>query len=134
MRTNNLTLTFCSEKRSHDLSITLKDRNNTRINTITFEDDTKKSTTFNLSFPNTLKIELTNTADGNFSVHLESVKLSGLYLTDQIVDQICHVHFPDSDTTLVSRTWNQSGVISIDFFAADWIQYHLLYGNKITKS
>jgi hypothetical protein len=134
MLTNNLTLTFCSEKRSHDLAITLKDRNNTIINTITFEDDTKKSTTFDLSFPNTLKIKLTNAADGNFSVHLESVKLSGLYLTDQILDQICHVHFLDSDTTLVSRTWNQSGVISIDFFAADWIQYHLLYGNKITKS
>jgi hypothetical protein len=111
----------------------MKDRTDTTLGRFTFDDNTQKSTTFDLAFPNTLVIELKNNTDENFVVHLKSVKLSGLHLSTHIVNQICQFRAFGSTHKIVSPTWHQSGIILIDFFAQDWIQYHLLYGNKINK-
>ena len=134
MLTNSLTITFRSQKLCNDLILFLKDRNHRIIDQVVFGNNTQKSTTFDLSFPNTLYIEIENRGHNNFLIHLEKIKLSGLSLPDQIIDQICQFRQTGTDVTTISRSWNQLGTVSIDFFASDFIQYHLLYGNKITKT
>ena len=124
-------MTFESERISQDVILLLKDRSGKLLDKLVFADSTEKSTTFDLLFPNTMYIEIET---DNCLVHLKSMSLSGLSLTDYIIDQICSYQPVTSNAVTVTRSWYQTGTVSIDFFAPDWIQYHLLYRNKITKS
>lgn len=134
MLTNRLALTFCSSRAIHDLSLSLKDRHHTLINRVFFDDSIQQSVMFDLAFPNTLLIKVENKPDNGASIYLAKMSLSGLSLTDNILDQICQYRALGSDHIMITRSWHRTGTIKIDFFASNWIQYHLLYGNKITKS
>ena len=127
-------LTFCSADVEPQLSLLLSDRFGSLVNNLTFVDHTENSVTFDILFPNTLYIEIKNTSQTHHTIHLKDMTLAGLPLPDQILDQICIYRASDSDSDMVTRYWCRNGIVKIDFFASDWIQYHLLYGNKIIKS
>jgi hypothetical protein len=133
MLTNKLTLTFVSNKTVSGTTLCLNDRFGSLNNNLSFAEHTEATTTFDILFPNTLCIEIKNSDHNECVIHLKSMSLSGLALPENILDQICHYRPLDSDVATVTRHWHQIGAVTIDFFAANWVQYHLLYGNKIIK-
>ena len=84
------------------------------------------------SLPNQLRFILKNIDSQSASVTLKSLILGGLPLPQHIIEQICCFSPTDSMHSIFSHCWTQDGKVIIDFFAGDWVQYHLLYGNKIT--
>lgn len=84
-----------------------------------------------IQLPAQLKIVISG-CEPNQSVECNKLVLGGLLLSNSILNQVCQFT-ADSDckTPTVTTRYYSDGIISIDFFAADWIQYHLLYGNKI---
>jgi hypothetical protein len=84
-----------------------------------------------ISLPNQVKIMLVTTGEKSCSIKLDSLVLGGLRLPKNILDQICRFTPSNSDSEFIVTNWWSEGVVYIDFFAADWVQYHLLYGNKI---
>lgn len=131
MLTNKLTLTFCSDKIDQELTLSISERHGILVDKIMFVDCIENTVTFDIVFPNTLCIEI---KDIKHAVSLKNIILSGLPLPDRILDQICHYRASTLDSEIVTRQWHHDGTVRIDFFASDWIQYHLLYGNKISKS
>lgn len=130
MLINKLNLSFECDHLESSCCIFIRNRQDV-INNIIFTDKTEQTIAFDMSFPNRLFFDL-SIKDGN-SIRLTKLILSGLPINENILDQICIFQSQDSDTTIVTRQWTQSGNAFIDFFAQDWIQYHLLYGNKINK-
>ena len=112
--------------------MSIRDRTSVVLDKIIFSDNTQKSTTISIPFPNTLYIDIENTQDDTF-VQIESMFLSGLAIPKHIIDQIFYFTKLESSDTTVITSWVGNGVVKIDFFAADYVQYHLLYGNKISK-
>lgn len=86
---------------------------------------------FKFSVPDQLTFTLTNLGP-QASVILKKCSLGGLELSQNILDQICNFVPASTNEPLVTTKWWEDGKVTIDFFAGDWIQYHLLYGNKIT--
>lgn len=86
---------------------------------------------FEFSVPNQLTFVLTNLGP-QASVVLKKCSLGGLELSQNILYQICNFVPVSTNEPLVTTKWWEDGKVTIDFFAGDWIQYHLLYGNKIT--
>jgi hypothetical protein len=130
MLTNNLILKLTSNLVDEKISLAVRDRSNTIINLQTFTENTKLLC-FDMAFPNTLFIDIYNDQSQPISIELSELKLSGLDLPIDILDQICHFTPQSSESNIVTRKWHSQGLVQIDFFAADWVQYHLLYGNKI---
>jgi hypothetical protein len=81
--------------------------------------------------PNQLRFILKNINFQSASVTLKSLILGGLPLPQHIIEQICCFTPINSTHSIFLPCWNQEGEVTIDFFAGDWVQYHLLYGNKI---
>lgn len=131
MLTNKLIISFeCSDSNCL-YKISIRDRQNIIADNIAFDTSQAPSVSFDLEFPNRLFFDL-SIPQGSV-VKLNQIVLSGLELNVCILDQICNFQPTNSDTITVTRTWDQSGTVFIDFFAQDWVQYHLLYGNKINK-
>lgn len=83
------------------------------------------------------KIELPNRLTFNINTHgsleLKELWLGNIKLPQWILYQICT--FTNIDNTdKITTFWNSPGTVSIDFFAPDFIQYHLIYGNKFTAT
>jgi hypothetical protein len=85
---------------------------------------------FKLSIPNQLFFDLKKFNSDLLSVTLKKIILGGLELTPTILGQICNYTPLNLNKSIITTTW-QEGKVNIDFFAEDWVQYHLLYGNKI---
>lgn len=105
-----------------DQSSTLADIKN--INTKIIEIDTK------ITFPNTLTFQLSNHSSNAF-VKLQQLWVGGIRLQQNIIDQICLFQPENQNTTIVTNNWYHNGTIKIEFFTPDFIQYHLIYNNKI---
>lgn len=131
MLTNKLNISFECSDSSCLYKILIRDRQNIIVDNIAFDTIQAQSVSFDLEFPNRLFFDL-SIPQGSV-VKLNRFVLSGLEMNVRILDQICNFQPTNSDTITVTRTWDQSGTAFIDFFAQDWVQYHLLYGNKINK-
>lgn len=131
MLTNQLNIVFECVKLDRLCSISIRDRQHAIADNIVFGNDQIQTVCFDINFPNRLFFDVSIPQDNN--IQLNQIKLSGLDLNACILDQICNFQPSDSDTITITRSWNQSGTVFIDFFAQDWVQYHLLYGNKINK-
>jgi len=110
-----------------DLQITIQDRNNT-LATVSSIVQPEIELDFKFLVPNQLTFVLTNLRS---SVVLKKCVLGGLELTPAILSQICNFTPAGASDSIVTTDWWQDGKVVIDFFAGDWVQYHLLYGNKI---
>jgi hypothetical protein len=132
MLTNKLNIGFECANLDQPCGISIRDRQNVVADNIVFSNDQTQTVSFDIDFPNRLFFDVL-IPQGN-KIQLNQIILSGLELNAHILDQICNFQPIGSDTITVTRFWNQSGTVFIDFFAQDWVQYHLLYGNKIIKS
>lgn len=112
-----------------NMQVVFTDRYN-QLSCIESVDQLSIKLSFDFSVPNQLFIDILN-QDSNF-IRLKTCRLGGLDLPQHILNQVCQFIPSGSKQQTITTLWNQSGKVYIDFFAADWIQYHLLYGNKIT--
>ena len=122
MLTNTLNIVFECSDSDRLYKILIRDRQNIIADNIAFDTNQASSVTFDLEFPNRLFFDL-SIPQGSV-VKLNRIVLSGLELNVGILDQICNFQPNDSDTITITRTWNQSGTLFIDFFAHHWVQYH----------
>lgn len=111
-------------------SVSVQDRHNC-VNTVISTDSRQQTLEFKSSVPNQLTFKITNFVHDAGVVELQSLSLGGLTLDNSILQQICVFYPEDSDQSMITTRWWKNGVVVIDFFAGDWIQYHLLYRNKI---
>ena len=130
MRTSSIKIQieFVSFPQTLDLSI--YDRN-CHLGTVSDCRERIMVFTSNLEFPNQLRIELSSSNATPKSAKLLSLDLGGLFLPKNILDQICQFCPTGSDHPMITTEWHSEGTVIIDFFANNWIEYHLLYGNKI---
>ena len=117
---------------SKNMCVTIHDRDRL-VAEISEIDNSVVELNFKFSIPNQLLFHVKQLGSEAASVSLKKITLGGLDLTPKILDQICNYTPVNLDKSIVTTTWQQ-GKVNIDFFAADWIQYHLLYGNKIILS
>jgi len=117
---------------SDNMCVTLQDRDQL-IAEISKINNSVVELNFKFSIPNQLLFHIKQLGSEAASVSLKKITLGGLDLAPNILDQICNYTPANLDKFIVTTTWQQ-GKVNIDFFAADWIQYHLLYGNKIILS
>ena len=111
------------------MCITIHDRNQL-VAEISEINNSVVGLNFKFSVPNQLLFNINQLGSKSSSVSLKKITLGGLDLTPKILDQICIYTPVNLDKSIVTTKWQQ-GKVSIDFFAEDWIQYHLLYSNKI---
>lgn len=83
-----------------------------------------------ITVPDTLILHLQGLSTGN--LRLVDLNLGGLSLHNKILDQICHYTDVDGNQQIM-REWHKDGTVMIDFFAKDWLQYHMIYGNKFYR-
>jgi hypothetical protein len=83
------------------------------------------------------KIEIPNTLEFNIS-HCENsylkilqIWLGGVEIPGWFLNQICNFYV-DNDKSITTY-WNKPGLVKLEFFSPDFIQYHLIYGNKQLK-
>lgn len=122
-----LVLEFASN--NNDAFILLKTRQETITTILPSKNDIELN--FKASVPEQLTFMLSNLGP-NASVVLKKCSLGGLELPKSILDQICNFVPASTNKSIITTNWWENGKVTIDFFAGDWIQYHLLYGNKIT--
>ena len=85
---------------------------------------------FKIAFPNKLTFTITNPSKHTRWVKIKNIYLGGLVLNEHIINQIC-IFVTSDGQSQVTPCWYNNGIATIDLFAADWIQYHLLYANRI---
>jgi hypothetical protein len=132
MLINNLQIDLSCDQNSPEIFYSIRDRTHILIEPTPF-DTICQSCCFDLEFPNTLYIDIVNNTGDATLIKIKNITLSGLRLTDEILNQICNFKESATETTTVTRNITGTGEVSIDLFAEDWIQYHLLYGNKIQQ-
>ena len=130
MLTNRLIVELTAESEFENISLSIRDRSDTLVDRKMFERKTE-SFTFEISFPNVLYINIHDNRANMPMVELSRLNLIGLDLPNRLLDQVCHFKPQGSDNEIITRKFHSAGLAWIDFFAADSIQYHLLYGNKI---
>jgi len=130
MLTNKITLQLTSDRVDKKISVVVRDRSNTIVSLQPFTEQIKVLD-FNIVFPNSLFIDIYNDQPQPMLIELTGLKLSGLSLPIRILDQICQFKSRPQENHVITRKWHSEGLVQIDFFAPDWIQYHLLYQNKI---
>lgn len=86
---------------------------------------------FKVLLPNKLIFTLENPYPTTRFVNLKKCCLGGLELPPSIMNQICSFTRYQNNQNSITTHWDSDGEVIIDFFAADWVQYHLLYNNKI---
>ena len=126
----NLTLVLEFSHPGDHTQVILEDRYS-QLAEIVSSDDSQVVLNFKFSLPNQLRFILKNINSKGSSVTLKSITLGGLPLPQYIIEQICYFT-PTGQEGNYLYCWPQEGEVTIDFFAGDWLQYHLLYGNKIT--
>jgi len=112
-----------------DLEIILYDRHG-ELARVVAQDLIESTINLKFSIPNQITFVISNLQSGPNLVKLKKCSLGGLELTQSILDQIC-MFTPLGDEPIVTTNWWKDGKVIIDFFANNWVQYHLLYGNKI---
>ena len=127
----NLTLVLEFSHPSDNTQVILEDRYG-QLAEIVSSNDLQVKINSKFSLPNRLRFILKNINSQSACVTLKSLILGGLPLPQHIIEQICCFTPINSTHSSVLSCWYQEGEITIDFFAGDWVQYHLLYGNKIT--
>lgn len=131
MLTNKLNIVFECTNLDNSCTISIRDRQHAITNDIVFGNDQTHTVLFDLDFPNRLFFDVTIPQDN--TIRLKQIILSGLELNTFTLDQVCNFQPIGATDITVTRVWGQSGTVFVDFFAQDWIQYHLLCGNKINK-
>jgi len=114
-----------------NIQVVLEDRYS-RLTEIISTDALQVELNFKFSLPNQLHFILKNINSKDSTVTLKSLILGGLPLPQHIIEQICYFKATNSTHGMFLPCWGQEGETTVDFFAGDWVQYHLLYGNKIT--
>ena len=113
---------------SAGLQITLYDRTGI-LATVSDISQIETELSFKVSVPGQLTFVIENSNSN--PVTLKKCSLGGLELATSILNQICNFTPSGASEPIVTTNWWQDGKVVIDFFAGDWVQYHLLYGNKI---
>ena len=113
---------------STDTSITVTDRYDNILQTI---HDAREILLENkIDLPNTLTLLINNPT--NSFVQLQDLWLGGIKLPKSILEQVGN--FTDTKSTSTYTTyWTTSGKATINFHSNDFIQYHLINGNKFYK-
>jgi hypothetical protein len=81
-----------------------------------------------IEFPNTLTLAIDNPT-GTF-IKLKDLWLGGIKLPKNVLYQIGNFTDTKSNSTYTTY-WTTSGTATINFHSNDFIQYHLIYGNKL---
>jgi hypothetical protein len=134
MLTNKLQFWLRCDHVNENVDLTFTDRDDKILHTLNFNVSETKGVTIDVPFPNTVFINIADHQKHGVDIRLESLILSGLPLPDHILDQICSFCADDDTSSSVTRSWHRNGKVTIEFFAMNWIEYHLLYGNKITSA
>ena len=113
---------------STGLQITIHDRTDI-LATVNDISQIETELNFKVSIPNQLTFVIENSNSN--TVTLKKCSLGGLEITTSMLNQICNFTPSGASEPIVTTNWWQDGKVVIDFFAGDWVQYHLLYGNKI---
>jgi len=112
---------------STDILITVTDRYDNVLQTIYGAREILLENKIDL--PNTLTLHIDNPT--NLFVQLQDLWLGGIKLPKNILCQISN--FTDTKSNLTCTTyWTTSGKATINFHSNDFIQYHLINGNKLT--
>lgn len=83
-----------------------------------------------ITFPNTLTFQLSNHSSNTFVI-LRQLWVGGVKLQKNTLNQICLFQPENQNKTSVTTDWHHNGTVKIEFFTPDFIQYHLMYNNKI---
>lgn len=94
-------------------------------------DNTLANTTVNFVFPGQLNIKINNLTNQTGSCKLQSLTLGGLDISTEKLDTLCFTTENETSTGVWVREAYKDSTITVDFWAKDWIQYHLLIGNTI---
>lgn len=79
--------------------------------------------------PNQLTIAIDNVLSG-YIVKVLEMKIGPIKLSNSILSQIFSF-YDQQDNQVTTYVWRSNGKAVVDLFSEDWIQYHLLYRNKI---
>jgi len=112
---------------STDTSITVTDRYDNILQTIYGTQEILLENKIDL--PNSLNLLINNPT--NSFVHLQNLWLGGIKLSESILCQIGNFTDTKSNSTYTTY-WTTSGKATINFHSNDFIQYHLINGNKFT--
>lgn len=113
---------------STDTSITVIDRYDNILQTI---HDAREILLENkIDLPNTLILLINNPT--NSFVQLQDLWLGGIKLPKNILEQVGNFTDTKSNSTYTTY-WTTSGKATINFHSNDFIQYHLINGNKFYK-
>ena len=82
-----------------------------------------------IQMPNQLTVTIRDMSPGQH-IKLTQMALGGLGLPFSIIEQIC-ISVDTDNNERVMPIWYANGLVKIDLFASDFVQYHLLYNNKI---
>lgn len=86
-----------------------------------------------ISLPNRLTLTLNDLGEHpSRAIKLDSMTLGSLAVPVSTIDQMCRFQPMHGDSEMVTRHWWCEGCVIIDLFAKDWVQFHLIYGHKIT--
>ncbi|WP_353480122.1 hypothetical protein [Haliscomenobacter sp.] len=111
-----------------ELQITIHDRTSI-LATVSNISQIETELNFKVLVPNQLTFVIEHS--GSNPVILKKCSLGGLEIVTSMLNQICNFTPLGASDPIVTTNWWQDGKVVIDFFAGDWVQYHLLYGNKI---
>lgn len=93
------------------------------------QDNNEVKFNFGINFPNQLIFSINGVLPGQ-CVQVKEMWVGTLKLPESIVCQI--FSFVDhSGSEMIVHRWPSNGTATVNLFAEDWVQYHLLYGNKI---
>ena len=112
----------------HVMSVQVRDRQNILQPLLTVTDP-RFEIPIKVVFPSRISIGLTSLHD-KASTRLHFLRVGGLLMPDKKLDEIS-LFTTSQGKELFTRDWFTQGSVSIDFFAANWIDYHLLHGNRI---
>jgi hypothetical protein len=113
----------------NSMHLMIRDRNSLIAEVLSI-DNSLVELNFKFSLPNQLLFDLKKIGVNSSSVTLKKIVLGGLELTSGILEQICQFTPIGAEKYVILPIWGE-GKVNIDFFASDWVQYHLLHGNKI---
>lgn len=126
MTPTNIQLLLNFSHADTDLKISNSDG---ELNFLTQQTGLQSKISFYTTFPNQLSFTIQNRLPDHWA-EVEEMWVGSLKLPKSIITQIFLCTDQDNNTKITSY-WKNNCVITVDLFAGDWVQYHLLYGNKI---
>ena len=112
------------------MHLTLTDRNGILVDIKNIATEQHLINT-NVNFPNTLTFNLSNHSNNKY-IKIKQLWIGGLEIPKHILEQIC-VFRPENQPEMVITDWYNNGQVVIELFTTDFIQYHLMYGNKLNQ-